>query len=92
MTSMVTPDGELEGGTAYAVRVKAYNGIAWSQVTCVVVVSRMFVFPTRIGNYGKIFFWPQARAWYHRRGHIFGDLVGKPCQPKNNMSFSMFSI
>lgn len=33
MTSMVTPDGELEGGMGYAVRVKAYNGIGWSQVT-----------------------------------------------------------
>lgn len=36
MTSMVTPDGELEAGTAYAVRVKAYNGIGWSEVICVV--------------------------------------------------------
>lgn len=33
LTSMVTPDGELEAGTAYAVRVKAYNGIGWSEVT-----------------------------------------------------------
>lgn len=33
MTTMVTPDEGLEPGTAYAVRVKAYNGIAWSEVS-----------------------------------------------------------
>lgn len=32
LTTMVTPDGELEVGTAYSVRVKAYNGIGWSEV------------------------------------------------------------
>ncbi len=31
-TNMVTPEGELEVGTPYAVRVKAYNGIGWSEV------------------------------------------------------------
>lgn len=33
MTSIVTPEGGLEPGTAYAVRVKAYNGIGWSEVS-----------------------------------------------------------
>lgn len=32
LTSLVTPEEGLESGTAYAVRVKAYNGIAWSEV------------------------------------------------------------
>ena len=36
LTSMVTPEEGLEHGVAYAVRVRAYNGIAWSEVgrTC----------------------------------------------------------
>lgn len=28
----VTPDGALVMGTTYSVRVKAYNGVAWSEV------------------------------------------------------------
>lgn len=32
VASVVTREGGLEPGTAYAVRVKAYNGIAWSEV------------------------------------------------------------
>lgn len=35
MTSIVTPEGGLDAGTAYAVRVKAYNGIAWSEVSSI---------------------------------------------------------
>ena len=35
-TSIVTPEGELEAGTAYSVRVKAYNDIGWSEVNSTV--------------------------------------------------------
>lgn len=29
----ITPEGGLEQGTTYAVRVAAYNGVGWSEVT-----------------------------------------------------------
>lgn len=41
MTSMVTPEEGLEPGTAYAVRVKAYNGIAWSGVSATLASHQM---------------------------------------------------
>lgn len=44
-TTMVTPDGELEIGTAYSVRVKAYNGIGWSEVTPSTAVNACFTLP-----------------------------------------------
>lgn len=34
-TTMVTSEGNLEPGTAYAVRVKAFNGIGWSEVSAI---------------------------------------------------------
>lgn len=42
-TNMVTPEGELEAGTAYAVRVKAYNGIGWSEVNMDITAKIPFV-------------------------------------------------
>lgn len=65
-TSMVTPEEGLEPGTAYAVRVKSYNGIGWSEVSATPGTFEIVAEGNR-GELLSVFQEPKPRTTWARR-------------------------